>query len=122
MQTRALRYFAGFVAGLAGTVASWGWIATAHPIFAQLAPSGLIPPVVAGVVGGFLAGFFAPRHKILFAYLIGAVLTAALLGLMAVYQMDAFGRNPFLWYWPAYLAPSFLLGGVLSRGMWQGAA
>ena len=122
MKTSALRYIAGSVVALAGAVALWGGIATAHPIFAQFAPSGIIPPVAAGAVGGFIAGIFAPRHKILFASLLGAILAAALLGFMVATHMDPVDRNPLLWYWPAYLAPSFFLGGVLSRGILHGAA
>jgi hypothetical protein len=88
----------------------------------QLAPSGILPSVAAGVLGGFVAGLFAPRHKVIFAASVGLSLTVALLGSMAARRMYADGRNPFIWYWPAYFVLSFILGGFLSRKLWRGAA
>lgn len=118
----AIRYSTGFFLALVGSFLVWGAIASAHPIFSQLAPSGLVPPFAAGIVGGFVAGLFAPQHKLAFSACVGVFLAGALLGLMALTGHFQLGqRNPLFWFWPAWLVPSFIIGGVLSRGLWRGA-
>ena len=122
MTVTAFRYVGGLLFGLGCCVAVWFAIAFSHPVFGQVALSGLVPAVAAGVVGGLVAGVFAPRHKVAFSTFIGLVLAGVLLGYMAMRNMEPGLRNPLLWYWPAYLAPSFILGGILSRRLWNGAA
>jgi hypothetical protein len=116
------RYIGGVALGLVSCFAVWLSIAGAHPIFNQLALSGLVPIVAGGVIGGLVSGVFAPRHKLAFSSLVGLALAAVLLGYMAARNMTPGLRNPLIWYWPAYLIPSFILGGILSRRLWNGAA
>ena len=118
----AIRYIGGAVLGLGASFGVWLAIALAHPIFRQLALSGLVPGIAAGVVGGLVAGALAPGHKVAFSAVVGFMLAGALLGGMVVAHMHPVQRNPFLWYWPAYLLPSFVVGGILSRGVWKRAA
>ena len=116
------RYAAGVAVGLVAAVFTWFAIASTHPIFSQVSLSGLVPSLASGVVGGAITGLFAPRRKLMFAGVVGSALTAALLAAMHTRGWYAGNRNPFLWYWPAYVLPSFLLGAALTRRLWRGAA
>jgi hypothetical protein len=93
----------------------WSSVASAHPIFASLAPSGLVSWALGGVIGGLIAALVAPRRKLAFALLTGSALALVLLSLLP----SAHSRNPWLWYAPAYLPLFYFLGGLLGRNYWH---
>lgn len=112
------RFCFGVILGIGSAVVAWSQIAVSHPIFMSLSASGLVPPIVAGIIGGFVAALFAPHHKFLFASVLGCSFAGAILLYMVTHRFPLAGRNPFVWYWPAWLAPAFIAGGYLSRRLW----
>jgi uncharacterized membrane protein YeaQ/YmgE (transglycosylase-associated protein family) len=118
---RALRFPLSIGGGIAAAVLIWANVSAQHPIFAQLAMSGFVPEVLAGVVGGFVSAVLAPSHKIRVALGCGSLLAALLLAFLLRHGPSHLGRNPFLWYWPAYLPAYFALGGYLGRRLWLDA-
>ena len=78
--------------------------------------SGLAPMIISGAMGGALAAVVAPKYKVAIASILGLTLGGGLLATMVFSgQFPLLGRNPLLWYWPAWLIPAFLLGGVLGK-------
>jgi hypothetical protein len=103
------------VAGVAVAVGVWAAVVGAHPIFTELALSGLIPGVVAGLLGGLVVAMIAPRHKVVVATIAGSLVAAVLLQHLLRHGLSHGAKNPLLWYWPIWLIPSFAVGGFLSR-------
>ena len=103
------------VGGVAVAVGVWAAVVGAHPIFTELALSGLIPGVVAGLLGGLVAAMIAPRYKVAVATLAGTLVSAVLLQHLLRHGFSHGAKNPMLWYWPIWLIPSFAVGGYLSR-------
>jgi hypothetical protein len=118
----ATRYIGAVVLGIGSSIAAWLAVSNTLPIFSAFAPSGLVPTIVAGVLGGFICGAVAPRHKMALAAIVGLALAASLICIMVLTHMNALNRNPLLWYWPVYLLPTFAVGGILSRGVRTRAA
>jgi hypothetical protein len=118
---RALRFSLGIGGGIAAAVVIWANVSSLHPIFGQLAMSGLVPGVLAGVIGGFVSAVLAPSHKIKIALSCGSLLAALLLAFVLRHGPSHLGRNAFLWYWPAYVPLYFALGGYLGRRLWLDA-
>lgn len=112
------RFSLGALLGIGSAAFAWAQISGIHPIFQSLSPSGLVPPIAAGIVGGFIAGLLAPHHKFLFASVLGCTFAGAIVLYMVMYRFPLGGRNPLFWYWPAWLAPAFIVGGYLSRRFW----
>ena len=120
--TNGLRFTGGGVVGIAAGVFVWGSVASLHPVFSQLAFSGLVCWFLAGLASGAIAGAFAPHHKIAFAFGIGLVIGAILL---AFFLRDGWShgyRAPFLWYGSVALVPvGHAVGGYLARRVWRAA-
>jgi hypothetical protein len=118
-----VRFWLAGPLGIAAGVFAWGQISVLHPIFVQLTLAGLIPPIVAGITGGFVSGLVSPYRKISVATFAGCLVAAVLLSFLLTHGFSHSGRNPFLWYWPAYLPVLFAVGGFLARRLWaqQGA-
>jgi hypothetical protein len=114
-----VRYLSAYVLGIAVAIGVVMLVAPAHPIFRTVAPSGLVPVILAGVLGGFVSGLLAPRHKMLTASLAGAIPTTVAMLFLLRHGFSHDGKNPFLWYWPAWLLPCFVVGGYLSRRYWM---
>jgi hypothetical protein len=115
-----LRFTAGGIGGIAAGVLVWMQVVGLHPIFGQLALSGLISWFVAGIVAGAIAGAFAPHHKIIFALGVGILVTAVLVPFLFRNGWSHGARNPFLWYGPIALLPvGHAIGGFLARGLWR---
>lgn len=77
---------------------------------------GLLPVISAGIVGGLVTYIIAPSQKFQFAVAIGSIMGGVLLFVMfsgGRYPLN--GRNPFFWYWPAWLIPCFVIGGLLGK-------
>lgn len=110
-----VRYFAAVLIGVGVAVSCWFLIATAHPIFHGYQPSALIPPVLAGLLGGMAAALLAPRHKVVIAVLCGVLIAGPFLGWLLRNGFSHFGRDPVYWYWPVWLIPAFALGGFMMR-------
>jgi hypothetical protein len=113
MNTKS-RYARAPVLATAISVAAWIAIASIHPIFTRLALSGLVPVIVAGCAGGFVAALVVPRHKVMIASIIGASLALILISRFP----NRGTRELWLWYWPLWLAPTYAIGGVLGRRLW----
>jgi hypothetical protein len=117
----ALRYIFGLVLGVGACVVTWSQVVFAHPIFREVGLSGLVPAIAGGVAGGFVCGAFAPRFKVVFSGAVGLALAIA--GVVFIFGYFQVPRgSPILLYWPAYCFPSFVGGGMLSRGVWSRAA
>ena len=110
-----LRFVAAAIASVWIAFVVWQSVGSAHPIFRSLAPSGLVSWALSGIVGGLVAALIAPRRKLMFAFLTGCTFALVLLTLMP----SAHGRNPWLWYAPAYLPFFYFLGGLLGRHYWH---
>ena len=115
----AMRFLGGAIGGIACAVAVWTLVAPTHPVFGQLALSGLVVPLIAGIGGGFVSGVAAPRYKVGFAAVTGVALAIVLLAFMLRHGPSHLERNPLLWYWPIWLVPAFAIGGFLSRRLWR---
>ncbi|WP_444905574.1 hypothetical protein ACJJIR_12385 [Microbulbifer sp. SSSA008] len=116
-----LRYILAFTLGSALAVILWFSIATSHPIFMQLKVSGLIPPVIASLVAGAVTSAILPSKKVSLTFLLGCLVALPMLLFLLWHGFSHLGRNPLLWYWPIYVPPAFLLGGLLTRGVWRAA-
>lgn len=71
----------------------------------------------AGTFGGVACSTIAPAHKIAVAggtgFLFGVILLIAFfVGRHSQYPSDT---NPLLWYWPIWLLPSYLFGGIVGN-------
>lgn len=113
-----VRFWLAIPLGIWVGVFVWGQISVLHPIFFQLSLAGMIPPIVAGISGGFVSGLVSPYRKISIACFAGCLAAAALLSFQLRHGFSHYGRNPLLWYWPAYLPVLFSLGGFLARRFW----
>jgi hypothetical protein len=116
----AIRFPFGALLAIIAALSVWCGLAAIHPIFTVFAASGLIPAVLAGLIGGFIAGLFAPSHKVAFSTFLGIALVGVLLVFMVLFHYEPAGRNLILWYWPLWLVPCFAVGGFLSRKLWAG--
>ena len=111
-----LRYILGASMSIGAAILVWIALVSVHPIFWILGPSGLIAPIVAGICGGFIAGALSSSRKILFATIIGMLLATPLLAFMLRHGWSHSELRPFaFWYWPAWLIPSYLIGGYVSQ-------
>lgn len=117
------RLMVGAVCGASVAVAAWILIVATNPVFfGRLSLSGLLAPIIAGMAGGFVAALAAPHHKVGLAAVTGVALTAILLAFMLRHGFTHAERNPLLWYWPIWLAPSFSVGGFLAGKVRVGQA
>lgn len=107
----ALRFSLSMAVGIAVAILIWDFLISLHPIFSQRALSGLIPSVLAGVIGGIVTSILAPSHKIKVALGCGSLIAIVLLLFMLKHGPKHFEQNPFLWYWPVYLPLCFSMGG-----------
>ena len=114
-----LRYILAVILGIGISVLSWQYISTIHPIFIKLQASGLVAPVFSSILGGFVVAVLSPNYKIRMSALIGSILSVPILFYLLHNGFSHLGRNPFFWYWPAYVIPSFIVGGFLGRGLWR---
>lgn len=118
--TNGLRFTGGGVVGIAVGVLVWGSVASLHPIFSQLALSGLVCWFLAGLASGAVSGAFAPHHKIAFAFSVGLAIGAILLAFFIRDGWSHGNRDPILWYGPVALVPiGHAVGGYLARGVWR---
>jgi hypothetical protein len=99
------------------SVLAWLFVSSIHPVFWEFAASALVPVIVGGVLGGVTSSVIAPKHKVLVASLAGLSLSGALLMVLFRHDIVRF-REPWIWYWPVWLIPSFAIGGYLSRRYW----
>jgi len=86
---------------------------TIFPIFKKVSLTGLMLPIAAGLVGGILTALIAPKYKIMTAILSAIVLTSPMLYQflhMGFSHIESRNRNPFLWYWAAYVPISAMVG------------
>ena len=113
-----LRYVLGAILGISVAVTAWIVTGSAHIIFQQLTVAGLIPTIVAGFLGGFVTGLFAPRHKVAFASIVGVALAAPLFAFLLRHGFSHGSRPILLWYFPVWLPLLFAVGGYLSRSTW----
>ena len=114
----AARFWLSPFMGVGVSVAVWLFVGSIHPIFWQLSASGLVPAILAGILGGLTAALVAPNRKVLVSFLVGLFLTVALL-LLFFHHEPGWSRNLWFWYWPIWLLPSYVLGGYLGRRYWQ---
>ena len=114
----AIRFPLGAFFAITVAFGVWYVITAIHPIFTVLAISGLIPTVLAGLIGGFIAALFAPSNKVAFSAFLGFAIAGTLLVLMILFHYQPASRNLLLWYWPLWLVPCFAVGGFLARKPW----
>ncbi|HUX89798.1 MAG TPA: hypothetical protein VMV48_03815 [Gallionellaceae bacterium] len=113
-----MRFWLACPLGIAAGVFVWSQVSVLHPIFFQLTLAGMIPPIVAGISGGFVTGLISPRRKIYVASFAGCIVATVLLGFLLRHGFSHYGHNPFMWYWPAYLPVLFAIGGFFTRRLW----
>lgn len=112
----SVRMATAFTLGIGAAVLSWYFIGQLHSSFMQLTLLGLVPPVASGLIGGVVTAAITPNRKTVSATAAGVILTLPLLAFLLRNGLSHFGRNPFLWYWPVWLVPSFAIGGFLMKG------
>jgi Mn2+/Fe2+ NRAMP family transporter len=113
-----VRYWLAPIVGASISVGAWFFIVSIHPIFATMSITGLIPTLVAGILGGFACSVVFPKFKVLSSFLVGFAL-ALILFFLIFRQVMGPSRNPLLWYWPAWVIPSYVAGGYLGRRHWK---
>ena len=111
-----LRYLLAWIAGISITIFAWYLIATTHPTFTKLSIIGLVPSVAASILGGFVVACLSPKYKVKMALSVGFVVALPMLVFLLHSGFSHYGRNPFFWYWPVYVIPFFVVGGILGRG------
>lgn len=114
-----LRYLLAPVLGIGTSVIVWMYLADLHPIFRQLGATGLIPPFIAGLIGGAVVTAVAPGNKLVVAILVGLLLGALLLASQLRHGVSHGARSIWLWYWPVWLPVCFGIGGALFRRVWR---
>ena len=115
MLRKYLRFFIGLIASVWIAAVVWSFVSATHRIFQTLALSGLVPWAIGGIAGGIVAAVLAPNRKLVFAFLVGCAVAVAMLS----HLPPALGRNPWLWYAPAYTPLFFAIGGFLGRRYWR---
>jgi hypothetical protein len=114
---RTARFCLSPFVGIVVSVTTWMFVTSIHPIFGQFSASGLVPAVVAGVLGGFISALLAPNYKVLMSLLVGLFLTTTLL--LVFYRHEPpWSRNLWFWWWPIWVVPSYVSGGYLGRRYW----
>ena len=79
----------------------------------KLQATGLLHPVMSGLLGGVVATLVNPRNPIFLATLAGVFVSVPLLAFLLRHGLSHDSHNPLLWYWPIYLAPAFAGGALL---------
>lgn len=98
------------MAVLAWLVTSWLLRGSeGHPV-AVLA-QGIVP----GMAGGALVAWLSPRERFTMAATAGVFLSIVLIGLIVALDAERGGQALLIWYWPLWIAPSFLLGAALVK-------
>jgi hypothetical protein len=120
MNTRS-RYILAWVLGIGVSVLAWYGISMSHRIFTHFGIGALVAPIVAGILGGAVVSIFAPKNKISMSAAVGFVVVSPIFYLLLHKGFNHFGRNPFIWYWPIYVIPSFIIGGIMGRNIWRHA-
>ena len=110
-----LRYISAVALGASLMAVLEIQLSAIHPIFWQLGESGLIAPILSGVIGGVFAGLIVPNRRVLVAATAGAVLTIPLMLFLLRNGFSHYDRTPVLWYWPIWLTPAAAVGGFLVR-------
>lgn len=110
----ALRLGAGVTSAVGLAALVYLGVSSIHPIFSMLAMSALVPVVFAGLTGGFVCGLFVRPRKIWVAAIMGMACAFLLLGCMVLFGFYPGHRNPWIWFWPIWLVPSFTVGGALA--------
>ncbi|MDB4263010.1 hypothetical protein N9842_02255 [Porticoccaceae bacterium] len=113
-QVEKLRFIASSIVGPLAAVLIWAGIVSYGGPFSGMSILGLAPVIFAGVSGGIVSALIASSKKLQFTIAIGIIFGIGLLAVM--FSGDRFpllGRNPFFWYWPVWLIPSFAIGGVI---------
>jgi len=75
---------------------------------------GLIPPIVAGFLGGALSAIIAPSHKITVAVVAAIIVISPMLYFLLKNGFSHFSQNPILWYWPIYVPLASVFGAILT--------
>ncbi|HEX5360913.1 MAG TPA: hypothetical protein VFW49_07485 [Fluviicoccus sp.] len=109
------RFVTGGVLGLAAALLAWSFISNMHSVFGSPTSTGLIPPFIGGVVGGFISSAIAPCRKVLFAAAMG-FLAAAILA-VHLWQDSWRGSMPYFWCFPLSFLATFPLGSLLGRNI-----
>jgi hypothetical protein len=117
----SIRIVFAFVFGIGAAVFVWYLIGQSHHSFTQLGFLGLVPPIASGVIGGAITSTIAPNRKAIYATMAGLILVLPLLAFLLRNGFSHFGRNPFFWYWPIWLLPSFAVGGFLAQSKQKNA-
>jgi hypothetical protein len=116
-QMSVARYCMAPVVAIALSIAVWIGIIDLHPMFWRSAI--LVPTIIAGILGGVAAAMIFPKRKALSACLVGILLTGCILFLLFRHSFGHSRPNPWLWYWPIWLIPTYAIGGFLGRRYWK---
>jgi len=79
----------------------------------------LVPTIIAGILGGVVAAVIFPKRKAVSACLVGILLAGCILFLLFRHSLGHGRHNPWLWYWPIWLVPTYAIGGFLGRRYWN---
>jgi len=107
--------FRDIIAFMLGIVTATSiWFAILYSGYSpKLQATGLLHPIMSGLLGGFVATLVNPRNPIFLATLAGVFVAIPLLAFLLRHGFSHDSRNPLLWYWPIYLVPAFAGGGLL---------
>mgnify|MGYP003565238397 CR=1 FL=1 len=109
-----IRFILSPLAAVAGAAFFWVALVKSIPGAGSMSFVGLVPTLGAGLVGGVLAAVIAPQHKLPIAICLGFIVGGGLVGIIFLSgRFPLLGRNPLFWYWPAWLIPSFSIGGLI---------
>lgn len=95
--------------------AVWFLLTQTNIAFMQLNLISLIPPIIAGLVGGAVSAVIAPSHKKTISIIAALLAILPMIFLLFQNGFSHFGRNPFLWYWPFYLPLFSIIGAALTE-------
>ena len=107
-------YPIALIVGGAAMFSIWFVGVGAFPILRKLALTGLILPIAAGLVGGFLAALIAPKYTVIIAIVAAIIVTSPMLYHLFHRGFSHLGRNPFFWYWPFYVPFSAIFGALIA--------
>ena len=112
MQTKR-RIFLAVISGTIGAVLLWFGLLEIYPKFGRMNYISLIQPIMSGIFGGIVVSSIIEKRKIFYAFISSLLLVTPLMAFILRNGLSDFGRNPILWYWPLWLIPSFVVGGVI---------
>ncbi len=105
--------------GVSTSLSVWVGLFALDLMFTRQMPWIVVAPSIAGLAGGFLAALFSPVHQVRVSAIAGMVICLTFFIFLFPHNFIHMSKNPFIWYWPFYLIPSHVVGGLIGRSIYK---